>query len=138
MRPGGHHKTTGMLIEIPLILTILIITHSFAAWVWVDLLTEPGMILGHLHAWAIRKLPWWIHKPFISCEKCVAGQLSFWGFIWWSWKLNWEYDPFLHFYMVTISILITYWITRLIAHKPEPINKQGASQWAPPEIKNNE
>jgi hypothetical protein len=44
-------------------------------------LTRPEMLLNGLYNWAEAKLPWWLHKPLITCYKCVAGQWAFWAYV---------------------------------------------------------
>lgn len=53
-------------------------TLATIAFVYSCILTEPGMLLGRVFGWITEKLPWYLHKPLISCEKCVVGQWSFW------------------------------------------------------------
>lgn len=48
--------------------------------------SEPYMILEHTRLWAENYLPFWIHKPIISCCSCMA---SFWGILFY---LVWSYD----------------------------------------------
>lgn len=56
---------------------ILAVKLALVAYVYAEMLTEPGMILNWLHAY-LSRLPDIIFKPLIGCYKCVAGQMAFW------------------------------------------------------------
>ncbi|HJV19282.1 MAG TPA: hypothetical protein VJ552_05330 [Sediminibacterium sp.] len=59
------------------------------AFVYSCILTEPGMLLGNVYGWITEKAPWYLHKPLISCERCVVGQWSFWLYFYLSgWNLH--------------------------------------------------
>ena len=95
-------------------LYILSIQISVCAFVYVVLLTEPYYIFGDLYAYLETRLPWYIFKPIMGCEKCVAGQLSMWGYLY----LNYlEYDlhhAFTHVFFICLTIIITHIITLLM------------------------
>ena len=49
------------------------------AWVFCNILIEPGMILDKW--WLVlNKLPEWLSKPFGACVYCFGGQLALWGY----------------------------------------------------------
>jgi len=60
---------------------LLSIQISICAFVYVVLLTEPYKIFGDLYGYLEPRLPWWIFKPIMGCEICVAGQLSLWIYL---------------------------------------------------------
>ena len=52
---------------------------AYISIVFVEVLTEPGMIFGW-YARLIDRIPQeWIRKPLGECLYCFAGQFSLWG-----------------------------------------------------------
>lgn len=50
-------------------------------FVYAFVLTEPYMIFEKLVVFLERKLPTWLFKPIIGCERCVTGQITLWVFV---------------------------------------------------------
>lgn len=92
------------------IVTILILSFPVAviALVYSCILTDADMIMGKPFAWSVTHLPTWLHKPLISCEKCVAGQIAFWSY---PYCIIYHYPDFDHLpmfiYYIMQSILST-------------------------------
>lgn len=63
---------------------------AIVAYIYSDVLTEPGMILNSLYVkldtWYVNEctgkkmIPEWLFKPLIGCYKCVSGQMALWSF----------------------------------------------------------
>lgn len=107
---------------------------SFAAWmvaviayVYAVPLTEPKMILHKWYKFLDRLLMpryEWLFKPLVDCEKCVAGQLSLWlyffpslnsgSFLWQFHVKQFTYYPTEHIYFVSLSILFTLLIKKIL------------------------
>jgi hypothetical protein len=101
-----------------------------AGFVFAVPLQMPGEILSFVPTIA-KHVPRWIAKPLITCQKCIAGQLSFWLFPFWICEqFSIEYDPFFHFFQVTTSIFFAVVITKMI----DPPMIQAKAKWKPPEI----
>jgi len=90
------------------LLVILIFSLAVAAVaiVYSCILTDADMLLGPLYTLSISHLPAWLHKPLISCERCVAGQMAFWMFPFWMSQYI-AYDWFFHICFISFSILFT-------------------------------
>lgn len=80
------------MLNTEIILTFIMLAFLLAtiAFVYTCVLTEPGMILGRIYGWITTHLPSYLHKPLISCEKCVVGQWSFWLYFYTS---DWNMTP---------------------------------------------
>jgi small-conductance mechanosensitive channel len=112
---------------------------AIAAFVYSYILTGPGMILEHLYAEASTHWPAWLHKPVISCEKCVAGQLAFWLFPFWvTIKFDFEFDPVSHLLFICLTIYLVEMIkaiyTKMTKALPRIHQLQKKSSFTPPEI----
>lgn len=71
------------------------------AWVHVWILCEEDMVFGVI--WKLR-LPTWLSKILRSCEYCVAGQLSLWGYLYLYWN---DYNFVNHILFIGLSIYTT-------------------------------
>ena len=73
------------------------------AIVWVEVLTDEGMIL---YGWfkILNKLPLWLANPLGMCVYCFAGQLSLWAYIVIFWN---GYNLFYHILFITLTIFYT-------------------------------
>lgn len=75
---------------------------SVLAWVYVNILTEPGMILG----WWKRLFmgaPEWIKNPVVGCGYCVVGQWALWYYLIKFWN---EYNFLEHIFFVGSGIFL--------------------------------
>lgn len=93
---------------------ILSIQIAVCAFVYVVLLTEPYYIFGDLYGYLEKRLPWYIFKPIMGCEKCVAGQLALWSYLYLNYR---EYDlnhAFEHIFFICLTIITTHTITLLM------------------------
>jgi len=88
---------------------ILAIKISIIAFVYAELLTEPGQILNPLFRLLVN-LPEYINKPLIGCSKCVSGQLACWTYLWY-----WHscYNVLMHLFFICSSIIITWLLSNL-------------------------
>lgn len=84
------------------------ITIGIAAWIFVMILMEPGMIF---YKWndVLNKLPDWLAYPLGRCEYCLAGQLSLWYFF----TLG-DYNFFYHIGFISIAIFTVRIINHII------------------------
>jgi hypothetical protein len=82
------------------------------AFVYSYVLTRPYMILGDAYGWMEERLPQWLFFPLIGCEKCVAGQMALWYYIYYSFAIN-SYSPLQHIYFICITIFIIPFIKGL-------------------------
>lgn len=83
---------------------------GITAWVFTLILIEPDMIF-YKYGQLIRKLPDWLNKPLGLCEYCLAGQLAFWYYIYYSWG---SYNPFFHIGFVSVAIFTVRIINHII------------------------
>jgi hypothetical protein len=88
------------------ILNILFLSFPIAviALVYSCILTDGGMILSKIHGYCVTHLSPSIHKPMLTCDKCVSGQLALWLFIY---LVKCDYNFFMHVYFIMQSILTT-------------------------------
>ena len=105
-------------------LSILILSYAISviAFVYSCILTDSGMIFSKPYELAIIHLPVWLHKPLISCEKCVAGQIALWVYLF---GMNVHYEWFTHLFLIMQSILNTAIIKtvyyKIINQAPKPL-----------------
>lgn len=59
-------------------LSILIAVFSY---VYTNILTEPDMLFNGLYRKLDGNIPNWLFYPLIHCEKCNAGQIALWVYI---------------------------------------------------------
>lgn len=87
------------------------------AFVYTNLLTDEKQIFNGLYNWLESRLidkktgkTHWLFYVTIGCEKCVAGQLALWIFLYNN-PINYITNPlktsFLHFAFITFTILTT-------------------------------
>ena len=76
---------------------------AITAWVYVRVLCQDGMILGWWSAFIEKRLPMYLAKPIVSCEYCVAGQLSLWYYVGFNF---WNYDLITNIFFVSLTIFI--------------------------------
>jgi len=95
-------------------LYILSIQIAICAFVYVVLLTEPYYILGDLYGFLEPRLPWWLFKPMMGCEKCVAGQLALWIYLYQNYKVYDLYHACTHIFFICLTIITTHIITLLM------------------------
>jgi len=79
------------------------------AFVWVAVLVQPGNIFSWLPP-LFKKFPEWFRHVAFNCEKCLAGQLSFWIPLFLGYK---SYDLFSHIYVVFLAIMFAAFIGRI-------------------------
>lgn len=64
---------------------IHIICIAASAYTWVNILTEPEMILNRpkfsVYMTLEKHLPNWLFKPLIGCDYCVSGQIGLWYYV---------------------------------------------------------
>jgi hypothetical protein len=98
-----------------------------AAYVYAVVLQMPGEILSFLPRVA-SVMPAWAYKPLITCQKCVAGQLSLWLF-----PIMFDgYNLIIHVFQVTTSIFFAVVITKVVGDPRAPLPKK--QRWTPPEL----
>lgn len=103
--------------------------------------TMPGMIFNKWMWYAQDNFPVWLHKPLITCQNCVAGQMGFWLYIYLSIKTDFSYDLPSHLWFASQCIfnafVITHYISKLYElPKPGPYVNQPNTHWTPPEVYN--
>jgi len=86
------------------------------AFVYTNLLTDEDQLFNGLYNWLETKLTnldgtiHWLFNITIGCEKCVAGQLALWIYLYCN-PINYILHPlrtfFLHLAFITVTILIT-------------------------------
>ena len=86
-----------------------LILYSFllavTAFIYVDILTDPEMILGWWWKFTHRLFKSkWILNPLIECEFCVAGQLAVWYYLYFYWYC---YDIITHVFFISLTL---FWI----------------------------
>jgi hypothetical protein len=68
-----------------LLTTLFLIAGAFivsvCAWVYAEILTDNGMLLGRVFNIINERLPSWIGKPIMTCVYCVGGQMALWLYI---------------------------------------------------------
>ena len=90
---------------------ILSLQIAVCAFVYVVLLTEPYKIFGDLYAFLEPRLPWWLFKPLMGCEVCVAGQLSLWIYLYQNYA-HYDINHFAgHVFFICLTIITTHIIT---------------------------
>lgn len=77
---------------------------SIAAWVFVNVLQDEGMILER-YGRLLDKMPGWLSHPLGKCDRCLAGSLSFWVFF-----LTDAYNPVRHVCFVCFAIFLVGFI----------------------------
>jgi hypothetical protein len=95
---------------------ILAIKLAITAYVYAEMLTEPGMLLNRLHSY-LSRLPDYVFKPLIGCCKCVAGQLAFWVYLLVIMKPAFSWGMLSasignHIFFVSLTILTTWIISK--------------------------
>lgn len=87
---------------------------AIAAYVYTNILTDVDMIFNWVYNKLDEKIKYrWIFHVIIHCEKCVAGQLSLWVFLFYHYK---DYSKLtvdtllLHIFFITFTILSTIFI----------------------------
>lgn len=85
---------------------------ALTAYVYSNVLTEPGMILNGLYNWMEEALQaerkgWgqWVFKPLIGCFYCVAGQFAMWGYIV---AYRASYNVFEHIFFICYTIFTVH------------------------------
>lgn len=92
--------------------------------VYTNLLTDSNMIFNGIYNWLDRKFKndqrgknHWLFMIIIHCEKCFAGQVAFWIFIYLHFaNEKHEYDPLIHVFFVAFTILSAYILNNIIKH----------------------
>lgn len=124
------------------IITIFLfsIAVGVTAVVYSIICTMPGMIFSKWLQYALNRFPVWLHKPLISCQNCVAGQMGFWLYIYLCIKTDFSYDLPAHLWFASQCIFNAFVISHFISKlyelpKSAPYVKHQDS-WSPPEIIN--
>lgn len=74
-------------------LAILIAVLSYT---YTNILTEPDMVFNGLYRYLDGRIPKWLFYPLIHCEKCNAGQIALWVYV---------YDYYLGFIFYPIETI---------------------------------
>ena len=77
-----------------------IIIIAICSYVYVNILTEQGMILGWWYD-LLKKLPEWLFNPLVGCIYCVTGQVALWYYLFTYWN---EYNLLTHIVYICLSI----------------------------------
>lgn len=112
-------------------LIILPLMIAVTAFIYSDVLTEPGMLLNKVYRWLDysdcsnkRRVPEIIFNPLIGCFRCVSGQMALWVFMW---NNSSKYMTFcrqfnlydlvnliaFHIYFMSITIYLTWIISKV-------------------------
>jgi hypothetical protein len=75
---------------------------SIIAFVYGYVLTSYGMLLSGVRDYLEQRLPTLLYYPLIGCEKCIAGQMSLWYYIYITDQYIWQE----HLMTVSLSILL--------------------------------
>lgn len=90
---------------------------AIISFVYSVVCTEGGMIFNKPYVWMQTNLPEYLYKPLIGCEKCVAGQMSLWTYIYINYDFINQNNIIYHtsslIYSCSLSILITYILSKL-------------------------
>lgn len=110
-----HCQKTVLIMDLSLY--ILSAKIAIVAYVYSDVLTEPGMALNWLYH-LLSKLPEPIFKPLIGCFRCVAGQMSFWVYLIYYLKTNFGLTEMLssignHIFFISLTIFLTWIINKV-------------------------
>ena len=88
------------------------ISVAIVAFVFVNVLMEPGMIFGGWYGILrrINERAEWLAKPLGYCGTCFSGQLSFWWYLI-EYRSNWELSDHILFVSQTIFnfMIINKW-----------------------------
>lgn len=95
-------------------LYILSLKIAIVAYIYSDVLTEPGMIFNGLFH-LLNRLPEWLFKPLIGCYKCVAGQMALWCYvpIYYSTTSSVLHCAGNHIFFVSLTIFLTWIINKV-------------------------
>ncbi len=91
---------------------ILSIKLAIVAFVYSEVLTEPGMALNWLFH-LLNKLPEFLFKPLIGCFKCVSGQMALWVFLYFNWN---GYDLIAfgnHVFFISLTIIASWIVSKI-------------------------
>lgn len=89
---------------------IEIIKISLICFVFVRL-GEPGSIFAWYQR-LIENLPWWLWKPLGGCERCCAGQVLFWYYLF----FHIDYNLIEHLFYPAFGISLTLIYNKLWTH----------------------
>jgi len=91
---------------------VLAVKAAIIAYTYSEILVMGGEILNGLYKFLERKIGKYplLFKPLIDCSKCVSGQISFWSYLIFYYKI---YNPVDHLACVCTAILITITIKAL-------------------------
>ena len=70
------------------------------AWVFVHILQDEDMLFEWWER-VLYKLPKWLAHPLGRCDKCMAGSLAFWIFLFLG-----DYNPVRHLCFVALTIFL--------------------------------
>jgi hypothetical protein len=98
-------------------LYILSLKIAIVAYVYSDVLTEPGMVFNGLYQ-LLNRLPEWLFKPLIGCYKCVAGQMALWIYLFFCLTTPHSIEMVLysignHIFFVSLTIFFTWMINKV-------------------------
>lgn len=125
-------QTISILFTLSIPVAVIAVTYSC-------ILTDADMILSRLYILSVEKLPMWLHKPLISCEKCVAGQIALWLFPFWILgQINAKYACPVHVYFIMQTIINTSIIKavyyKIIGQAPKPMLTKSKKVKKPTEL----
>lgn len=87
--------------------------YSVAAFVWIAILVQPYGILEFLPK-LFQKAPEKVVHVLFQCEKCFAGQLSFWTYpLLVIFYFEVGYFPLAHFLVILFSIFFAAFISKI-------------------------
>jgi hypothetical protein len=89
-----------------LILTDVYLAFSLAvlAWVFVHILQDEGMIFEWWQR-ILYRVPGWLAHPLGRCDRCMAGSLAFWIFLFLG-----NYNPVRHVCFVALTIFFVAFV----------------------------
>lgn len=93
---------------------------ALVAWVFRNVLMQPGMVARPYFIWLdslVGSGREWLAKPLGYCDRCFAGQLAFWGFIW---IHRTQYGYWMipqHIAFICLTVFAVYQMQRLEIHE---------------------
>lgn len=97
-----------------ILLNWLTLAIALSAFVYSNILTEPGQILNQAFDFLERHLPEWLFKPLMGCQYCVCGQWALWFYFYMCFiEHGAKYHWWLHLWFIMQTIFIQKIITYL-------------------------
>ena len=99
------------------------------AYVYACILTDEEQLLNGVYNWLEYKLidpltgkKHWVFNILIGCEKCIAGQIALWLFLYKNIHgyILYPFDTFLkHIFFITFTIFVTVMIKKIHKYKKQ-------------------